>query len=209
MRRSETAEESGSRCACRRWHESCIATFRFSGWRGARGSTSCQELAQVAHAGGERSRALGPGRVVAEHVTELLQVRAAAGGVDDHRLDAVERLDHPAGERAPFLAAPGVHRERAAAALRRRHDLVAVGRQNPRRRRVDRPEHHGLDATCENADTPAGLATRGRNAFRLLGRAPGWGDLGHRAEAARAAAACGRAARGAAPGPSGAGRGGA
>ena len=40
MRRSETADESGSRCACRRWHESCIATFRFSGWRDARGSTS-------------------------------------------------------------------------------------------------------------------------------------------------------------------------
>ena len=184
MRRSETAEESGSRWACRRWHESCIATFRLSGWRDARGSTSLQELAQVAHAGRERRGPLGPGRVVAEHVPELLQMRATAGGVDDHRLDAVERLDHAARERAPFLAAPGVHRESAATALRRRDDLVAVGCENPCRRRVDRPEHHGLDATCENADTPAGLATRGRNAFRPLGRAPGWGDLGHRAEPA-------------------------
>ena len=39
MRLSETADESGRRWAWRRWHESCIATVRLSGWRGARGVT--------------------------------------------------------------------------------------------------------------------------------------------------------------------------
>ena len=168
-----------------------------------------EELAQVAHPGGERGRPLRPGRVVAEHVPELLQVRAAARGVDDHRLDVVEGLDHPARERAPFLAAPGVHRERAATALRRRHDLVAVGRQNPRRRRVDRPEHHRLDATCENADTPA----RSRHPRAYCVPASRSSATAVRSRSSRrggpAAAACGRAARGAGPAPSGADRGGA
>ena len=50
--------------------------------------------------------------------------------------------------------------ERAAAALRRRDDLVAVRGEHPRCRRVDGSEHHGLHATCENANAPAGRARR-------------------------------------------------
>ena len=114
-----------------------------------------------------------------------------------------------AGESAPLLATARVHRESAAAALRRRHDLVAVGCEDPRRGRVDRPEHHGLDATCENADTPAGLATRGRNCVPASRSSARVGRSRSSRRGGPAAGACGRAAQGAAPGPSGAGRGGA
>ena len=166
-----------------------------------------EELAEIAHSRRERRRALGPGGVVAEHVAELLQVRAAARRVDDHGLDALERLDHPARERPPLVAAAGVHREGAAAALRRRHDLVAVGCEHPRRGRVDRSEHHGLHATCENADTPAGLATRGRDSFAASRSSARAARSRSSRRGGPGAAACGRAARAAAPAPSGGDRG--
>ena len=130
---------------------------------GRAGLDAREELAEIADTGRERCGALGPGGIVAEHVPELLQVRAAA------RARSRSRSRRPRTPRSarranarPSSPPAGVQRERPAAPLRRRHDLVAVGCEDARRGRVDRAEHHRLHATCENADTPARLATRGR-----------------------------------------------
>ena len=167
-----------------------------------------EELADVAHARRERGRALGPGRIVPEQPAELLQVRAAAGRVDDDRLDPVERRDQPTRERLALLEPARVDRERAAAALRWRDDLVAVGREHAGGRGVDRAEHRRLHAACENADAPARLAPRGRNSWPP--RSSATAARSPRAAAAHVAGAPGaRAPRGAAPLPSASGRGGA
>ena len=141
-----------------------------------------QELAEVTDARRELGCPLGPRGVVAEDVAELLQMRPAARAVDDHRLDAVERLDHLPRERAALVAAAGVHGEGAAASLRRRDDLVAVRREDARGRRVDRPEHDRLHAAGQDPDAAARLAVRRRRLGGLLGRAPRRCDLGHRPE---------------------------
>ena len=147
MRPSDVRDESGSRCAWRRWHESCSATFSGSGWRGCAGRRLREELADVAHLRGERLGAL-----VAEEPAELLQVRAAARRVHDDEVDVVEGVDQLARERLALLEPSRVHRQRAAAALRRRDDLVAVRGEHAGRRRVHVREDGALDAAREEAD---------------------------------------------------------
>ena len=174
-----------------------------SGCRGARGRRLGEQLADVAHLRRERL-----GTLVAEQPAELLQVRAAARRVDDDEVDVVERVDQPARERLALVEPARVHRERAAAALRRRDDLEAVGGEDARGRRVDVREDGALDAAGEEADPPASRADRGRQrAEPRRGRASA--ARSPRADGtASAAARPARAARAGAPPACGRGRGG-
>ena len=75
---------------------------------------------------GKARRAYCPGGVVAQQVRVLLHGAAAAGGVDD---DCVELLkfklgDHAFGEGCGLRVEPGMHHQRAAAALALRDDDV-------------------------------------------------------------------------------------
>ena len=58
-----------------------------------------EEFRHVAHARGEAGGALAPGRVVRQQEPVRLHVSAAAGGVDDHLVDAglLEGRDGAAG----------------------------------------------------------------------------------------------------------------
>ncbi len=102
-----------------------------------------EQFADVAHLLGE---ALGS--VVAEQPAELFQMRPAAGRVDDDQLDVLEGVDEPPREALSLLEAPRVHRERAAAALRRSNDLEAVRGENARGRGVHVGEHGALHAAA-------------------------------------------------------------
>ena len=84
----------------------------------------------------------------------VLQVGAAAGGVgDDHLHPGLgETGGRPASELEALLAAAGVERERAAAAVVGRGDLVAVGGEHAGRRAVDLAEEHRLHAARQQAD---------------------------------------------------------
>ena len=82
-------------------------------------------------------------------------MRAAAGRVHDDEVDVVERVEQPARERLALLEAAGVDGERAAASLRRRDDLEAVGREDARGRRVHVGEHRLLHAAGEQPDPGA------------------------------------------------------
>ena len=91
----------------------------------------------------------------------VLQVRAAAGRVDDDALGAgrsqVSR--EPVRARVALCPPPRVQVERAAALLpRRRDDVVALGREHPRRGCVDVVEENALDAAEQEPDTAARLA---------------------------------------------------
>ena len=168
-----------------------------------------EQLVHVANARRERLGPLGVDRVVAQQPAELLQVRAAPGGVDDDRLEARERVDDAAGEPSALVEPARVHGERAAAALRRRDDLEALGRQDACGGGVDVAEEHPLDAAGEDADAPAGGPRRAAvaagacdderqaGARSSIGLRPGrrWAAAGRAARAAaRAASARGREA---------------
>ena len=187
-RAATCARTSGSRCAWRRWQESWSATRRVSGCRGARGSTSSRNsptsrtraenaAARSAQAGSSPSSQ--PSSFRCEPQPEALTTTSSTS-----------RSNASISRRAnalPSSSRPAWTRERPAAALRRRDDLVAVGREHARGRGVDGAEHGGLDAACEHADASARLAARGRQCRGALGRAPRRRDL-RRAAAARAAA---------------------
>ena len=94
--------------------------------------------------------------------------RAAAGGVDDDRVDvrAFERGDQAAGKAARLVVEAGVQRQRAAATLAaRRQHLAAFGREHANGRLVDVAEEHALDAAGHETDALPGRAGGGR-AFR-------------------------------------------
>src|SRR6202023_1343752 len=99
------------RCACARWQASHIATRSESGRRGARG----EELVDVADLGGELPR----GRIVGKEAGVVLEVRSAAGGIDEDEVHGLVRepVDQVAGELQRFMLPARVHRKRAAAAL--------------------------------------------------------------------------------------------
>jgi hypothetical protein len=79
----------------------------------------------------------------------LLQVRAAAGGVDHDRVEALEAPPETVGEPRRLVRAPGVRGQRATAALRRRDHLVARGGEHPGCRRIHLAEDDGLHAAGE------------------------------------------------------------
>ena len=68
-----------------------------------------------------------------------------------------------ASERLALLEPAGVHRERAAAALRRRDDLESLGGEDARRGGVHVREDRALDAAREQADARAPRSGRRRH----------------------------------------------
>ena len=89
----------------------------------------------------------------------VLQVRAAARGVDGDRVDTGEALGHRLRHPFPLLAPPCMEMERAAAALTaRRDDLVALRGQHARRGGVHVAEDDALHAAGEQADPASSLA---------------------------------------------------
>ena len=89
-------------------------------------------------------------------------------------------------ERLALLGAAGMNRERAAAALRRRDDLVAVRREDARGRSVHVGEDRPLDAPGEKPDTPARLRlAAGVTLADLAAPAPGRRDLDERTKPPR------------------------
>ena len=139
-----------------------------------------EKLADVAHPRCERL-----GTLVAEEPAELLQMRAAARGVDDDEIDVVERVEEPPREGLPFVESPGVHRERSAAALRRSDDLEAVRGEHARGRGIDVREYRALHAAGEQADAAAGRAARGSQSRHVAASSPARRDVHERAEALR------------------------
>ena len=139
-----------------------------------------EKLPDVSHPGGECLGAL-----VTEEPAELLQMRAAARGVDDDEIDVVERVEEAPREGLPFVEPPGVHRERAAAALRRSDDLEAVGGEDACGRGIDVGEHCALHASGEEADARAGRAARRRQGGHVTASTPARRDVHERAEPLR------------------------
>src|SRR6185295_779582 len=127
--------------------------------------------------GGERLRARGPLRIVAEQLPVTFHRRPAAGGVDDDDVHGVvagtfESLDQLAREVPGVLIAARMQRERAAAALRARgQDVAALGGEYPDRRVVHVAEEHLLDAAGEEADRETRRARGGRALRHVAGRA--------------------------------------
>ena len=147
-----------------------------------RRSRTClrEELADVAHPLGE---ALGP--VVGEQPAELLQVRSAAGRVHDDQIDVLEGVDEAPREALALLEPPRVHRERTAAALRRRHDLEAIRGEDARGGGVHVGEHGALHAAGEEADSRARGAFGRSHACDLALPAPRRRHVHERAESPR------------------------
>jgi hypothetical protein len=121
-----------------------------------------EKLADITHATRER---LG---FVAEPVLRFAHRRATARRVHHDRIDRsrIEYRRIRAREFTREVAIPGVHVQRATAALSRRdHDIEAVAGQHTDRSRIDRTEEFGHHATHEEAHSTAPLALR-RNEFR-------------------------------------------
>ena len=112
-------------------------------------------LAHVAHLGRERDRAFAPRDVVREQDAVALELRAAAGGVDDDRVDVrlVERGDVAARQRSSVLALAGMRVQRAAARLCRRvDDRNALSRQDAGSRGVHIAVRDAHDAAEQERD---------------------------------------------------------
>ena len=128
-----------------------------------------------------------------QDVGVILEHRAAAGGVDDDRVDVLrpERGHVPPGQLERRLLDARVVMDRAAADLAARdHDLAAVLLEDPGRRRVGLGEHGVGDAAEEQrdprplgADRAAGPPAAATTAARASAASP--------ASAARSAAAAG------------------
>ena len=119
----------------------------------------------------------------------VLQMGAAARGVDGDRVDtcSAEQLADGLRPPSPLLPPTGMEMERAAASLaRRRDDLVALRRQHARRGGVDVAEDDALHAARQQADPARREPTAAvpRAAARLS--APGRSELGQRPQAASA-----------------------
>ena len=145
-----------------------------------------EQLADVAHLGGEGLGARRPLRVVARAACAysfIAEPQPAA-----LTADRVDVLEAPRSSPAPARA-PGRRRRRAAAARRsspaRRGacDLAALGREHARGGRVDVAEEHALHAALQQRDAAArarraagvqlAAAARGRGARRGVGRQRG------------------------------------
>jgi hypothetical protein len=112
------------------------------------------------------------GPVVLEQPAELLEVRAAAGRVDDDEVDVLECPKELPRERLALVEAAGVDRERTAAALRGRHDFEPVSGEDAGGRAVHVGEDRRLDAAGEQPDAAALRADRGRHVGHAAACAP-------------------------------------
>ena len=112
-------------------------------------------------------------------------MRAAARGVDDDEIDVIERVEEPTREGLPFVESPGVHRERAAAALSGSYDLEAIRCEHARGRGVDVREHRALHAPGEQADARPRRAVRRCQGGYVAAPPPARRDVHERAEALR------------------------
>src|SRR6266508_5673778 len=84
---------------------SVVISHAISGWRFTiydLNGQSCEHLCQIPDTGAELLCALRPGRIVAQQLAVFFERRAAAGGVDDNRVE-VERPEH--GNVAPSAGA--------------------------------------------------------------------------------------------------------
>src|SRR5262249_2455114 len=154
-----------------------------------------EELGDVADFRGELLRARSPFLVLREDPPVLFERRAAAGGVDEDRVENAalalrlfEARDRALREFARFAFAAGVDGEGAAATLVRRHrDVEALGGEHAERRLVDAGEEDALDAAGEERDPAAPRGPRGDElgqAAADLVKRDGRKELFHRGEAA-------------------------
>ena len=176
-------------CACARWHESWNATVAGSGCRDA-AAVLREQLADVAHLLGE---ALGP--VVAEQPPVLLQVRSAAGRVDDDQLDALEDVDEPPRAALPSSRRPACTESAPQQPCGRSDDLAAVRGEHASGCRVDVAEDDALDAAGEEPDPRRALHLPPASARAASPSPRHGGATSTRGRSASAAAARGRAAQ--------------
>lgn len=140
------------------------------GVAGGKGRKLSEELGDVATAGGKGAGALGPVGVVAEEMAVVLHGGAAAGGVDEDRVDLglFEEGDDGLGHGGRFGVEAGVEHEGSAAGLAGRDDdLAAFGGEDAGGRLVDVGEEDGLDAAGEHAYAAAGGWIRGGFEMRV------------------------------------------
>ena len=145
IRSSSGRHAAGRRCACRRWQESWYATVSSSG---CSSPSSASASASVTSSAGRLA---------------VLQVRPAAGCVDDDRVDVRERVAQTLGESLGLLRAPGMRRKCAAAPLPWRDDLVPGCREHLRGGRV----HLAEDDRCTQ---PVSRPTRPRASLLVSSR---------------------------------------
>ena len=169
MRSSTGRQAAGSRCAWRRWQESWYATVSSRGCSSGRSASTSASV--TSSAGTPRSFRCDP---QPDALTTIVSVPANA---------RAEPLREPRG----LLRPAGVRGEGAAAALARRDDVVAGGRERPRGCGVDVAEQHRLDAAGQEPDASGLVVHRHRAASTPA--------------AARASASAGRGRASAAPRP--------
>src|SRR5207245_4059365 len=93
----------------------------------------------------------------------LLQVRPAAGGVDNEDVQAGEQLADPVSTPAPLRLPAGMEVKRTATLLiPERNDLAPLGGKHPGGCRVDVAEDDPLDAAEQEPDARPALSDRRR-----------------------------------------------
>ena len=148
------------------------------------------QVARVLVGDHQRQRVERAARALVEELREVarveavvLQVRAAARGVDGDR-QAGEVAAQALREALGLARAARVGGQRAAAALRRDDDLPALGGERAGRSGVDVAERDALDTAGEQRDPAAARACSGRQARRSLARAAPRREARHRPQAA-------------------------
>ena len=134
------------------------------------GRNRFRDLADVAHAGRKRLGAVRPERITGEDVSVVLEMRAAAGGVDDNLPFATRKgIDVEARELARAFAIAGVRVQGAAAGLFLGDaDDMSVALEQTHRGALGITEGLAHDAPRENADI--GAFTVDAAEGRALGR---------------------------------------
>mgnify|MGYP003693712587 CR=1 FL=1 len=191
--RATTADDSGRRWAWRRWHESCSATFIGSGWRDARAWHLAAE--QLAARRGPVPRTTAA-RSSPSSQPSSFRCDPQPDEFTTTRSTFWNASTSARRERLPSSTPARVHRERAAAALRRRDDLEAVRREHARGGRVHVGKDRALDAAREEADRARARARQQESQSATRRRA--------RASVARSRRAAGAASASAAARPIGA-----
>src|SRR5205814_6636041 len=126
-----------------------------------------EELRGILYCPGETGGGLASTRIIAQLYLVFLHVRAAAGRVDHHGVEALpgEGVHGQAGELFGRLCLPRMRGESTAADARGGHDdVAAVARQREGGPAIRAPKHFVLDASGEQADTgpTRGLCRRHR-----------------------------------------------